>query len=315
MAGTLLSVRTVGGVDHVLKTPLWIFIIRILTIVLAVVILGLSAWFISGAYLDVMGLNIAASILTLISVLYIILAEKVSSFRSGYHIVAVLSLEAFFLALWLAAFAATAAERSKYSFDTYDYWTFYKARRDLEPRAIILYETGAAVMSATAGIGAWTWVLFIVTFSWTLTMFIRGRKNNMFPLVVRFANENHQMESQPFNAQQPQVQQQARQQPQAEKPIEPQQLQTAYDPQQGYQGPYQQPSPSPSPSPYQPTVTSQAVSPDPYQQQQHQQQHQPQQAVYHSPQELQGGAGNYQAQPQPYYPQYPQQQQPTTQNQ
>lgn len=60
MANPATPIRTVDGADHVLRTPLWIFIIRILQIVLSLVILALSAWFISGAYLDVMGLCIAA---------------------------------------------------------------------------------------------------------------------------------------------------------------------------------------------------------------------------------------------------------------
>ena len=52
------------------------------------------------------------------------------------------------LVLWLATWAANAAARAKFSVYSGSRW--YK-------RAIVLYESGAAMMSAIAGLGALVW--------------------------------------------------------------------------------------------------------------------------------------------------------------
>lgn len=47
------------GVGHVLKTPIWVTIVRGLIVLISFVILALSGVLIHGAYIDEFGLNVA----------------------------------------------------------------------------------------------------------------------------------------------------------------------------------------------------------------------------------------------------------------
>ncbi|KAL6912720.1 hypothetical protein FSST1_010480 [Fusarium sambucinum] len=266
--------------DHVLQTPLWIVIIRGFQFFVSVFIVGLCGWMIHDAGLPENSLCIAIAVLTWIIVLYALLTEKIPSLRSLYHIIAVLCLDALMLILWLAAWAATAARRAKYVVpvnvgncyddgsltDSKNCSVFYK--RDGEN--VILFKTGLAILAAIAGLGALVWVLFIVTFVWSLVMFLRGRKQGRFAVDLSGSTNNYQMEPkteaqvnvqpQPVPAA-PQYQQQQQpapgqfQQQQQYPPQQQQQQQQQYPPQQQQQYP-----PQTTPSPYQPAQS-------PYQQQ------------------------------------------------
>ncbi|OBS20500.1 hypothetical protein FPOA_06868 [Fusarium poae] len=263
--------------DHVLQTPLWIVIIRAFQFLVSLIIVGLCGWMIHDAGLPENSLCIAIAVLTWIIVVYSILTEKLPALRSLYHIIAVLCLDALMLILWLAAWAATASRRAKYVvpvnvgncvddgslIDSKNCSVFFK--RDGEN--VILFKTGLAILAAIAGLGALVWILFIVTFVWSLVMFLQGRKQGRFAIDLSGPTNNYQMEPkteaqvnvqpQPVQAA-PQYQQQQQQQP---APGQFQQQQQ-YPPQQQQQYPPQQQQypPQTTPSPYQPTQS-------PYQQQ------------------------------------------------
>ncbi|GKU21595.1 unnamed protein product [Fusarium langsethiae] len=250
--------------DHVLQTPLWIVVIRGFQFLVSLIIVGLCGWMIHDAGLPENSLCIAIAVITWIVVVYTVFTEKIPAIRSLYHIVAVLCLDALMLILWLAAWAATASRRAKYVvpvtvgncysdgslIDSKNCSVFYK--RDGEN--VILFKTGLAVLAAIAGLGALVWVLFIVTFVWSLLMFLRGRKQGRFQVDLSGSTNNYQME--------PKTEAQVNVQPQSV-PVVPQQQQQQYPPQQQQQQyppqeqqyhpkQQQQYPPQTTPSPYQP---------------------------------------------------------------
>ncbi|CEF86877.1 hypothetical protein FGSG_04923 [Fusarium graminearum PH-1] len=252
--------------EHILQTPLWIVIIRGFQFLFSLIIVGLCGWMIHDAGLPENSLCIAIAVLSWIVILYSLLSEKLPALRSLYHIIAVLCLDALMLVLWLAAWAATASRRAKYVvpvtvgncysdgslIDSKNCSVFYK--RDGEN--VILFKTGLAILAAIAGLGALVWVLFIVTFVWSLIMFLRGRKQGRFAIDLSGSTNNYQME--------PKTEAQVNVQPQPT-PVAPQyQQQPApgqFSPQQQQQyPPQQQQYPQTTPSPYQPAQS-------PYQQQ------------------------------------------------
>ncbi|PTD04950.1 hypothetical protein FCULG_00000240 [Fusarium culmorum] len=190
--------------DHILQTPLWIVIIRGFQFLFSLIIVGLCGWMIHDAGLPENSLCIAIAVLSWIVILYSLLSEKLPALRSLYHIIAVLCLDALMLVLWLAAWAATASRRAKYVvpvtvgncysdgslIDSKNCSVFYK--RDGEN--VILFKTGLAILAAIAGLGALVWVLFIVTFVWSLVMFLRGRKQGRFAVDLSSSTNNYQME-------------------------------------------------------------------------------------------------------------------------
>ncbi|CAF3573051.1 unnamed protein product, partial [Fusarium graminearum] len=190
--------------EHILQTPLWIVIIRGFQFLFSLIIVGLCGWMIHDAGLPENSLCIAIAVLSWIVILYSLLSEKLPALRSLYHIIAVLCLDALMLVLWLAAWAATASRRAKYVvpvtvgncysdgslIDSKNCSVFYK--RDGEN--VILFKTGLAILAAIAGLGALVWVLFIVTFVWSLVMFLRGRKQGRFAVDLSGPTNNYQME-------------------------------------------------------------------------------------------------------------------------
>ncbi|POR37837.1 Uncharacterized protein TPAR_01970 [Tolypocladium paradoxum] len=233
--------------DHVLKTPIWVFAIRIAQVVLSLIILGLAADIAHDLYLDELGLAIAVSVLTWVIVAYALTTEKVSAWHAGYHIIAVLALDAFLVVLWLAAWAAAAAKRAMFKVPVtvsqcFDNGGAFNSKNCVFKRAIpLLFKKGMDEMSAIAGLGALVWILFIATFVWTLLQFLGGRKQGRFPInmgTTTTTTDNHQME--------PKVEQQQPLQPQATGQYQQQPL--AQHPPQPAQSPYeQQPPYSPPP--------------------------------------------------------------------
>ncbi|KJZ73706.1 hypothetical protein HIM_06824 [Hirsutella minnesotensis 3608] len=166
-----------GGSDRqILRTPIWILGLRIAQVVLSIIVLALAATAMRDAYLDELGLVVATSIITWIIVVYAIVSERVAPCRVAYHVVAVLSLEAFLVILWLATFAAVAAQRGR--FVSLNSCTGSGCLR----KRVVLSGRGLDAMSGAAGLGALVWLLFIATFVWTLLQFINGRKQGRFPI-------------------------------------------------------------------------------------------------------------------------------------
>jgi hypothetical protein len=268
--------------DHILVSPLWVFICRIFQVIVALIILALAARLMHDAYLDEEGLALAIAIITWIISLYAILTEKVPTLNEFYHIVAVIVLDGVMMILWLATFAAVAAKRAKFVFNVsvdgcFDNGSLFNSKTCFKKRDVILFKSGGDMLSAIAGLGALVWLLFIATFAWTLHGFLTGRKNGRFLFDTETGVTTQTIAMEPKQDQQ--VQQQQTLIPPQAAPV--QQPDAQYPPQGQY--------PPQSPSPYQP-----AQSP-----------YQPQNAYSPPPQDPQAAYGQYP--PQQYPPQQYQQ--------
>lgn len=95
--------------------------------------------------------------------LYIVLTEKIAGLNKFYNVIAVLVIDALFMILWLAAFAATASRRAKYRYAVTagncrsDGSLFDSKSCDIMKRSVILFKTGLAMFAAIAGLGAIVW--------------------------------------------------------------------------------------------------------------------------------------------------------------
>ncbi|CAM1504583.1 Fc.00g021740.m01.CDS01 [Cosmosporella sp. VM-42] len=249
--------------DHVLKTPIWMVVIRGFQVFISLIILALCGRLMHDAYLDEEGFSLAISLFTWLAVAYILLTEKISGLRNAYNVIAVLVIDGLLMILWLAAFAATAARRAKYVYDVSvgdcsDNGSLIdsKSCSVFGKRAVILFKSGMAMLAAVAGLGALVWLLFIASFVWTLMMFLRGRKEGRFgfkPASASTPTQNYQMENkiseaQPMSPQTYPSQTQPGQfapvqQPQFVQPDNGQQYQQPPPTQSPYQntGPYQAP--------------------------------------------------------------------------
>ncbi|KZL79024.1 g-protein coupled receptor protein [Colletotrichum incanum] len=271
-------------------TPTWMVAIRGFQFFLAIIILGLSGAIIHWVYMDELGLSLAISLFTWIIVLYAVLTEKVPSFRSLYHTYAVLALDLFLVILWLATMGASAARRATFVVPvtascSSDGSAINSGRCTILKRYIVMGKGALAMFAAIAGLSALQFILFLVTFIWTVVQFVRWRKANAPAAQAGASQGEIQMESkQPFLTQQTAYQQPQNGQVQQQ---QQQQQQQQFYPPQSY-----------TPQPQAPPQQYQQQQPQQYQEMPAQQQQYPQQAP--SP------AQNYGQQPQEYQ-QYQQQ--------
>jgi len=195
------------------------------------------------AYLDEEGLALAVAIITWIIVTYIALSERLQLLHDLYNIMAVLVLDGVMVILWLSTFAAVAAKRAKFVYDVtvdgcFNDGSLFNSETCFKKRDVILFKNGEDMLSAIAGLGALVWLLFIATFAWTLTGFLRGRKEGRFLFDSGVgAPQTFAMESK--QDQQFQQQQAIQSQPAAQGQY-PQQIPSPYPP---AQSPYQQQPP------------------------------------------------------------------------
>ncbi|KZZ89736.1 Cytochrome c oxidase biogenesis protein Cmc1-like protein [Moelleriella libera RCEF 2490] len=186
----------------VLRTPIWITLIRCLQFLLSLVVVGLAARVIHDVFIDELGLSVATGVLTWIVLVYVFFSEKSSSLHVAYNAIAVLVLEGILVIMWLATFAAVAARRATFRTNVSISNCFndgssvnskYCYKKRDAGAAIILFKTGADLMSANAGVGALLWILFVITFAWSLVAFLRARKAAA-PATAAAAN-TYQMET------------------------------------------------------------------------------------------------------------------------
>jgi hypothetical protein len=155
---------------HVPSQPLWTVIIKGFILLLAIITLALSAYAISywGGGYGGFGLNIFTSLLTFIAFTYIFLTAF--KFTNAYNMWAQLGLEIALVIFWLSTFAAIAAVAA--AFDYYDgsSYYYYGYKRDVSTHDLskrISYssngETAVACVKAAAALGAFAWVLSIIS--------------------------------------------------------------------------------------------------------------------------------------------------------
>jgi len=170
--------------SHVLPFPTWTIVLRGLQLALGITIMGLAAYGInyfpiSGGY-DGIDLTMYTAITTMITAVYILVATF--AFPIAYNYWAILGLDIHGVLFWLISFALLASEVSTYKSDVVDVvnncvWEFgvcyYK-------RAILKRDTTVSdyyhAMAATAALGAFEFVLFVITLVFTGLWLHRHRK-------------------------------------------------------------------------------------------------------------------------------------------
>jgi hypothetical protein len=152
--------------DHIVPVPPFFLVLRCIQMVLALVVLGLSAYGLSGfAVLGGASFSIFVALVTMIIGGWYLLSSR--QIPALYHKVAVLVLECFLLIWWLAAWADLAAWAGGYDFYAvttssvcaYGYCAPFK-KRAVDVNS---WENYRNAMAAAAGIGALNFILFIVT--------------------------------------------------------------------------------------------------------------------------------------------------------
>ncbi|KAI1463282.1 uncharacterized protein F4812DRAFT_249945 [Daldinia caldariorum] len=162
--------------EVVIPTPTWFIALRVLQIVLSLVAVALTGWWIHGLYYDELGFVIVCGIFTWVIAVYALLAEKVSSCRRAYNTWAILTLDGLMIIFWLAAMAATANRRSKFTIPVNascvsDGSTINSGYCTVWKRADVASQGALGILSGIAGISALVMLLFVPTFAYVCHYF------------------------------------------------------------------------------------------------------------------------------------------------
>ncbi|KAI0128767.1 hypothetical protein BJ170DRAFT_345341 [Xylariales sp. AK1849] len=162
---------------EIIRTPVWVLVVRIFQFILSLIVVGAAAWFIHGYYMPSLGFAIVCALFTWIIFFYAVLSEKVSACHGVYNTWAVLSLDALMIVFWLSAMGAVANARASFKYSATvtgcendgsavnsNYCTVEK--RMLEKRAGVASEGALDVVSGIAGICAIIMLLFVATFAY-----------------------------------------------------------------------------------------------------------------------------------------------------
>ncbi|KAI0115423.1 hypothetical protein F4814DRAFT_321966 [Daldinia grandis] len=157
--------------EVIIPTPAWFIALRVFQIVLALVAVALTGWWIHGLYYDELGFVIVCGIFTWIIAVYALLAEKVSSCRRAYNTWAILTLDGLMIIFWLAAMGATANRRSKFTVPVNascvsDGSTINSGHCAVWKRAGVATEGALGILSGIAGVCALVMLLFVPTFAY-----------------------------------------------------------------------------------------------------------------------------------------------------
>jgi len=220
--------------NHKLVLPVVFLFLRVAQAVIAVIVLGLTAFLISvhygilvpGSY----GVAMFTSIVTLIIVAYNIIADR--AVPAIYNMWAILALDIFAVIFWLSTMAAIAAYRAGYGLDFY-----YNYRRDLDKRYVssVVY---LGVLVGVSILAAKAMILFLITLVIFGIRLFRHQKNNNSGGVMMQPQQQFQPQYQQSQVQPEQFQPQYQQ-----SQVQPEQVQPQYQQShvqaQPFQPPYQ----------------------------------------------------------------------------
>ncbi|KAB8291769.1 hypothetical protein EYC80_006564 [Monilinia laxa] len=182
---------------HVLRPNKAVSGLRILQLLIAIAILGLAGFVVTFIAYSGASLDIFVASATILIILYILLATH--HFTTIYNYWAIACLDIFLIIFWLAAWITSAVQVRHYRF-RYGYYGcgWYFCRRDLlaleerddldtglGKRASTSYHTFRAVYIAAAVLAAIEFVLFVITFFFTLGKILKhhdeGGHSNVVP--------------------------------------------------------------------------------------------------------------------------------------
>lgn len=194
-----LNARANMAVDtpHIVAVPGWFLVFRILQIILAVVTLGFAAFLTWVVPLPGFGLAIFTAIVSLIIVVYILIASK--SCPSVYNYWAILALEIFAVIFWLCTMGVLASYAgaltvgySGYAYgDSNSYYetscdpNYYSCTRKRAVQALTKrftpgYALSVGLIGGTAGIAALELIFFCVTLI-TFSVFMHRHRKSGAP--------------------------------------------------------------------------------------------------------------------------------------
>ncbi|KAI1085541.1 hypothetical protein F5B20DRAFT_6665 [Whalleya microplaca] len=161
----------------VIPTPTWFIALRVFQFVFALAIVGMTGWWIHGLYYDELGFVIVCGLFTWIIAVYALLSERVTSCRPAYNTWAILALDLLMIIFWLAAMAATANRRSKFTVPVNascvsDGSTINSGVCTVfEKRAGVATNGALGILSGIAGLSALEMLLFVPTFAFVCHYF------------------------------------------------------------------------------------------------------------------------------------------------
>lgn len=157
--------------------------LRILQLIIAVVVLGLSAYGVTFLAFGGIGLTLFSAIATILIVAWFLFATHL--FPVAYNFWAVLGVDIFLVIFWLISFSLLAAEVAAVqivSYDSCEYYDYYcyKAKRSEElmkryaTTDVVTYRNALA---AAAGLGGLEFLLFVISLSIFGVFMHRHRKS------------------------------------------------------------------------------------------------------------------------------------------
>ncbi|KAE8442913.1 hypothetical protein EG329_002585 [Mollisiaceae sp. DMI_Dod_QoI] len=150
------------------QPPSWFPFVLGLEFLLAVIILGLSAYIIHGKYFDTLGFTIFASLLTWLIVAYNFATVYITSLKRHHIQYAVMGADAVMFIFWLSAMGAAAALRASFKYSvTVDGCSNDGSLVNSETCVVerdnggaVADSDGLAILSAIAGLSALEMLLF-----------------------------------------------------------------------------------------------------------------------------------------------------------
>ncbi|KAG9230331.1 hypothetical protein BJ875DRAFT_431868 [Amylocarpus encephaloides] len=174
--------------SHVLSIPIAFLALRGGQMVLAIVVLGLSAYGLSSLSFDAVSMCLFTAIATLIITAYNIVSFV--ALKPAYNYWAVLGLDIFGIIFWITSMGLMASWVSGfndlYYTPSYSCYPFCYKKRDLVPRTIYADDSYLGAMKATAGLAGFELLLFIISLAIT-SVFIhkhRGAGGHCMPSSV-----------------------------------------------------------------------------------------------------------------------------------
>ncbi|TVY64218.1 hypothetical protein LSUE1_G008789 [Lachnellula suecica] len=167
--------------NHILPLPQAFLALRAVQLVVAIVILGLSAYVVTFIAFNAACLTLFTAIATMIITVYNVVSN--TALKSAYNYWAILALDVFALIFWIISMAylawTTAAATwyyTDYSCSDYYYYCYKKRDSPLAVRATTDLATYRNSMAAAAGLGGLEFILFAITLIFTAIHLQRHRK-------------------------------------------------------------------------------------------------------------------------------------------
>ncbi|KAH6715284.1 hypothetical protein BKA61DRAFT_604134 [Leptodontidium sp. MPI-SDFR-AT-0119] len=167
--------------SHIPALPAFTFYLRYAQLVVAIVVLGLSAYVVTYFAYSGASLSLFTAIATLVIAIYNIVTIIIHP--AFYNYWAVIGLDTFALIFWLISFSLLASEAAAWSIIThysdncaYSTTAYCYRKRALVQKRSTDYRTYRNAMAAGAGLGGLEFVLFAITLDFSLLAVLKHRR-------------------------------------------------------------------------------------------------------------------------------------------